>query len=117
PDKDTETVGEKAMGDLDLVVAGVVDGEMQPVAVPPSRLSEAVDSDGDQYAGGADDQERRSPPEGGPDEAAEAEAQPEPDEHEGLLNRERRAALVWRVVVGEQAAGRRLGDGLAESQR
>ena len=56
-------------------------------------------------------------PKAAADAAAEADADAGAGEQHDLLDRERLAALLRRVVVAEQAGGRRLGDRLAEAER
>ena len=76
------------------------------------KASQATNSAGSAATSIADppaEDRRRAPP-------PRAMPRPPPAMRHHLLDRERLPALLGRVVVAEQAGGRRLGDGLAEAE-
>lgn len=99
------------------VLVRIRDPEMEPVAVPPPRLTQAVRDRRDDEPRGANDDERRVPAELRADGAAERDTDAEADDAHDLLHRERGAALLRGVVVGDQVVRRRLRDGLAEAEQ
>jgi hypothetical protein len=68
-------------------------------------------------SGDRDDDQRRPPAKSGADQSAEPDTETGAAEQHHLLDREGLASLVGRVVVADVAGGRRLGDGLPESER
>ena len=67
----------------------------------PLRLAQPEHEQRDEQAGEGDDHERRPPAERRADEPAEADAEAGAGEQHHLLDRERLAALVGRVVVAD----------------
>ena len=104
-----------------VVGAGVLDlagaQRRQHVGRAPTGLAQPEHQQGDEQSGYGDDHQCRSPSECRADEAAEPDAEAGTGEQHHLLDREGPASLVGRVVVAEQAGGRRLGHALAEPER